>query len=75
MPYFTPRNPGAVEAYRLPQGGQRPTDGLIFFLRELNISSLMGDTRSGDWIVNDDNGPLVLTDEEFRIIYKPLPRG
>jgi hypothetical protein len=72
MPYFTPRVLDAVEAYRLPQGDQRPTDGLIFFLRELNILSLMGDKRSGDWIVNADNGPLVMTDEEFQTTYKPL---
>jgi len=45
---------------------------LIFFLRGLNISSLMGDTRSGDWIVSSAEGPLVMTDEDFRMIYKPL---
>ena len=72
MPYFMPRVAGAVEAYRLPYGDQLPTDGLIFFLRELGISSLMGDTRSGDWIVSAAEGPLVMTDDEFRRTYKPL---
>jgi len=72
MPYFTPRVLDAVEAYRLPHGDQGPTDGLIFFLSELGISSLMGDTRSGDWIVSAVEGPLVMTDEEFRRTYKPI---
>ena len=72
MPYFQHRIIETVEAYRLPHGDQGPTDGLIFFLRELNISSLMGDTRSGDWIVSAAEGPLVMTDDEFRRTYKPL---
>jgi hypothetical protein len=72
MPYFQHRIRETVEAYRLPHGNQRPTDGLIFFLGELGISRLMGDARSGDWIVSAAEGLLVMTDEDFRMIYKPL---
>ena len=70
MPHFTPRVLDAVEAYRLPQRGEEPTDGLMFFLTELNLEP--DGTRSGNWIVNAADGPLVMTDEEFRRTYKPL---
>ncbi len=77
MPYFQRRKPDTVEAYRLPLGGEEPSDGLVFFLKEIRLYFVLRDPLwLGKWVVLEPSGKWCLkSDEEFRITYKPLPRG
>lgn len=84
MPTFR-HKPQIVEAYRLPDTGKSPSDGLIFFLRENGIETEYSESipiktasgivqaRPGDWIVKGYNNELYpCKNEIFKANYEVL---
>lgn len=80
MPYFTPRVAGAVEAYQMPREGADITDGMRLFLQENGISesAVKRNVSPSYWVLLTDPSDGVgwgsMTDDEFRITYKPLEK-
>ena len=72
MPFFRPR-PQALEAYRMPQPGKQPSDGLVFFLKAHGVLMGEGVAAPGDWVVADSRGKLFsCTPEDFDLFFESV---
>lgn len=72
MPFFRKRV-ATVEAYRMPQEGQEPSDGLIFFLEANGLSIDQIGAAPGDWVVADGWGKVSsCTPVVFHVTYEQV---
>ena len=73
MPYFKRREPEVVEAYRLPQKGENPSDGLLFFMGKYDRDLLFFADYPGHWVARRQDGVWWTMGHEFFLAaYKPL---